>query len=87
MPQRQRRGERQLWQGAAVELRGRLISLGLWAQRETDRRLDDGGSLEPLMTLHRDMIEALEAQRAMPAMPAMPIARMGETLPFTARVA
>ena len=54
-----------------AELRGRLISLGIWAQRETDLRLDDGGSLEPLMALHRDMIEALEAQRGLPA-PARP---------------
>lgn len=65
-----------------VELRGRLVSLGLWAQRETGARLDDRGSLEPLMALHRDMIEALEAQRgaALPAQPATAVA-------FTARVA
>ncbi|WP_439597945.1 flagellar biosynthesis regulator FlaF [Falsiroseomonas sp.] len=66
-----------------AELRGRLISLGLWAQKETDLRLDDGGSLEPLMALHRDMIEALEAQRgaAQPALPSAPV------LAFTSRVA
>ncbi|NKE43533.1 hypothetical protein HB662_02000 [Roseomonas frigidaquae] len=50
-----------------AELRGRLISLGLWAQKQTDLRLDDGGSLEPLMALHRDMIEALESQRGVAA--------------------
>jgi flagellar protein FlaF len=65
-------------------LRGQLISLGLWAQRETDRRLDDGGSLEPLMALHRDLIEALEAQRG--AAPA-PVARPGATLHFVAGMA
>ncbi|MBU8546423.1 MULTISPECIES: flagellar biosynthesis regulator FlaF [Roseomonadaceae] len=53
-----------------AELRGNLVSLGLWAQRETDLRLDDGGSLEPLMALHRDMIEALEAQRGLAPPPA-----------------
>jgi len=45
-----------------ADLRGRLVSLGLWAQRECDARLEDKASLEPLMALHRDMIEALEAQ-------------------------
>jgi flagellar protein FlaF len=65
-------------------LRGQLISLGRWAQRETDLRLDDGGSLEPLMALHRDMIEALEAQRAVPP---VPLPRLGEALAFASRVA
>lgn len=65
------------------ELRGRLISLGIWAQKETGLRLDDGGSLEPLLALHRDMIEALEAQRGVAA-PALP-ASMART--FAARVA
>jgi flagellar protein FlaF len=46
------------------ELKGRLVSLGLWAQREADARLADDASLEPLIALHRDMIAALEAQRA-----------------------
>jgi len=46
----------------APELRGRLLSLGLWAQREADARLSDDRSLEPLLALQRDMIEALEAQ-------------------------
>lgn len=63
-------------------LRGQLISLGLWAQRETDLRLEDGGSLEPLMALHRDMIEALEAQRSLPAAPAA--TRAAATLHFVA---
>jgi flagellar protein FlaF len=48
-------------------LRGQLVSLGLWAQREADARLADGGSLEALMALHRDMIAGLEAQRPAPA--------------------
>lgn len=45
-------------------LKGQLVSLGLWAQREAMARLGDGGSLEPLMALHRDMIAGLEAQGA-----------------------
>lgn len=45
-----------------AELRASLISLGMWAQRECDARLADGKALEPLMALHRDMIEGLEAQ-------------------------
>lgn len=66
-------------------LRGQLISLGLWAQGETDRRLEDGGSLEPLIALHRDMIEALEAQRGAPATPAT--APQGTVLHFVAGMA
>lgn len=64
-------------------LRGRLISLGLWAQKESGVLLDSGGSLEPLMALHRDMIEALESQRTalLPATPDKP------AVAFTARVA
>lgn len=52
-------------------LRGQLVSLGLWAQREADARLADHGSLDPLMALHRDMIAGLEAQQPTPgnAMP------------------
>lgn len=45
-----------------ASLRANLISLGLWAQRECDDRLGDMNSLEPLMALHRDLIEGLEAQ-------------------------
>ena len=45
------------------DLKGRLVSLGLWAQREAAARLDDGGSLTPLIEMHRDMIAGLEAQR------------------------
>lgn len=52
-------------------LRGNLVSLGLWAQRECDARLDDMKSLEPLMALHRDLIEGLEAQLRV-AKPAAP---------------
>ena len=47
-------------------LRGQLISLGLWAQREAGSRLDDEASLEPLLALHRDMIAGLEAQQPVP---------------------
>ena len=45
-----------------AQLRGNLVSLGIWAQRECDRRLGDNASLEPLLALHRDMIDGLEAQ-------------------------
>jgi flagellar protein FlaF len=48
------------------DLKGRLISLGLWAQREAGSRLDDEASLEPLLALHRDMIAGLEAQQPVP---------------------
>jgi flagellar protein FlaF len=44
------------------DLRGRLISLGLWAQKEADARLADTCSLAPLIALHQDMIDGLEAQ-------------------------
>ena len=45
-----------------ADLKGKLVSLSLWAQREAAARLDDGGSLAPLLELHRDMIAGLEAQ-------------------------
>jgi flagellar protein FlaF len=44
------------------DLKGRLVSLGLWAQREASARLSDTGSLAPLLDLHRDIIAGLEAQ-------------------------
>jgi flagellar protein FlaF len=44
------------------ELRARLISLGLWAQREAAARMEDAAPLTPLIELHRDMIAGLEAQ-------------------------
>lgn len=50
-----------------ADLKGWLISLGLWAQREAASRLDDLASLEPLIALHRDMIAGLEAQQPGPA--------------------
>ena len=50
-----------------ADLKGRLISLGLWAQRDALARLDDSASLEPLIALHRDMIAGLEAQDEAPA--------------------
>ncbi len=43
-------------------LKARLISLGVWAQREAAARMSDEASLEPLMALHRDMIAGLEGQ-------------------------
>jgi len=46
------------------DLKGKLVSLGLWAQREAGERLQDAASLSPLIELHRDMIAGLEAQRA-----------------------
>jgi flagellar protein FlaF len=50
------------------DLKGRLVSLGLWAQREVASRLEDAASLAPLIALHRDMIAGLEEQlRAAPA--------------------
>lgn len=54
------------------DLKARLISLGLWAQREAMARMMDEASLEPLMALHRDMIAGLEAQaQALAAPPAL----------------
>lgn len=47
-----------------AELKGRLVSLGLWAQREAMARMDDQASLEPLMALHRDLIAGLESQES-----------------------
>lgn len=49
-----------------AELKGQLISLGLWAQREAAARLGDGGSLAALIALHRDMIAGLDSQHAAP---------------------
>lgn len=48
--------------GLPAALRGQLASLGLWAQRECMARLTDAASLQPLITLHRDLIEGLQAQ-------------------------
>lgn len=45
-----------------ADLKGRLVSLGLWAQRESLARLSDTASLQPLIALHRDLAEGLEAQ-------------------------
>lgn len=55
-----------------ADLKARIASLGLWAQRESMARMSDGAGVEPLMALHRDMIEALEAQRRAPGAPAPP---------------
>lgn len=51
-------------------LKGSLVSLGLWAQRESLARMADTEALQPLIALHRDLIEGLEAQ-ARPVAPAM----------------
>ena len=62
------------------ELKARLASLSLWAQGESNRCLiDDARSLEPLLAVNRDMIEALEAQ-ARPA-PAASRSRRGRRVP------
>lgn len=60
-----------------ADLRARLASLGLWAQRECFARMGDDGSLEPLMAVHRDMIEALSARpaAAAPAVATAPAAQ------------
>ncbi|WP_270936528.1 flagellar biosynthesis regulator FlaF [Falsiroseomonas oryzae] len=58
--------------GLPDELKGRLISLGIWAQREAAARMMDDASLQPLIALHRDMIAGLEAQAAsLPRLPAL----------------
>lgn len=54
-------------------LKAKLISLGLWAQREASERLLDGGSVAALIDLHRDMIAGLEGQHAQRAKAAVPI--------------
>ena len=53
-------------------LKGQLVSLGLWAQRESMARLSDDRALDALIALHNDMIEGLEAQgrRGAPVAPA-----------------
>ncbi|WP_237212984.1 flagellar biosynthesis regulator FlaF [Falsiroseomonas oryziterrae] len=57
-----------------ADLKGRLVSLGLWAQREAMARMEDTASLSPLIELHRDMIAGLEAQLPMPPPPAQQLA-------------
>jgi flagellar protein FlaF len=54
------------------DLKGRLISLGLWAQREVDARMADEADLDALLALHRDMIAGLEAQQATAAATPLP---------------
>jgi flagellar protein FlaF len=49
--------------GLPGELKARIASLALWARRESDAAITDTArSLEPLMAVNRDMIDALEAQ-------------------------
>ncbi|WP_431283447.1 flagellar biosynthesis regulator FlaF [Humitalea sp. 24SJ18S-53] len=65
------------------DLRGNLVSLGLWAQKEAMARIGTDASLEPLMALHRDMIEALESQ-ALAERPMPPPARLADRLATSA---
>jgi len=64
--------------GLPGDLKARIASLALWSRSESDRAITDTArSLEPLMAVNRDMIDALEAQakaegRAGPAAPARP---------------
>lgn len=49
--------------GLPRDLKARLASLALWSREQSDRAITDLAiSLEPLMAVNRDMIEALEAQ-------------------------
>jgi flagellar protein FlaF len=56
------------------ELKGRLASLAIWAQRESLRLMDGDAPLDALLQVNRDMAEGLAAQRAEPAPPAAPAA-------------
>lgn len=58
-------------------LKGSLVSLGLWAQRESLARMSDSESLQPLIALHRDLIEGLEAQARITAPVMVPSLRHG----------
>ncbi len=64
-------------------LRGNLLSLGIWAQKEAMARIGTDACLEPLIALHRDMIEALEAQ-ALVERPMPPPARLADRLATSA---
>lgn len=68
-------------------IRARLISLGLWAQREAVARMSDQASLEPLMAIHRDLIEALTTRPAEAAAPAAAAALPPPGPAFVAAVA
>jgi len=65
--------------GLPGELKARIASLALWSRSESDRAITDTArSLEPLLAVNRDMIEALEAQargeaKPRPAAPARPV--------------
>ncbi len=45
------------------ELRGRLASLAIWAQRESLRLMDGDDPLDALLAVNRDMADGLAAQR------------------------
>lgn len=58
-----------------AELKAQLASLSIWAQNESNRAMfNDDLSLAPLISINRDMLEALEIQgrQAAPAVPAAP---------------
>jgi flagellar protein FlaF len=58
-----------------AELKAQLASLSIWAQNESNRAMfNDDLSLAPLISINRDMLEALESQgrQAAPAVPAAP---------------
>jgi flagellar protein FlaF len=65
--------------GLPGDLKARIASLALWSRGESDRAITETArSLEPLMAVNRDMIEALEAQargeaKPRPAAPARPL--------------
>jgi flagellar protein FlaF len=46
-----------------ADLKAQLASLSIWAQNESNRAMfNDDVSLAPLLSVNRDMLEALEAQ-------------------------
>ena len=51
------------------ELKQNLLRLGFWAMDYTTRATLQNLPLEPLVALHRDMIEGLRAQQASPPLP------------------
>jgi flagellar protein FlaF len=58
-----------------AELKAQLASLSIWAQNESNRAMfNDDLSLAPLISINRDMLEALESQgrQAAPAVLAAP---------------
>jgi flagellar protein FlaF len=57
------------------DLKAQLASLSIWAQNESNRALfNEDVSLAPLISINRDMLEALEAQARPQARPQAPAA-------------